>query len=212
MVFFRAKSLVRMRTSLGRTAKLTCYPTPSIVFVNVHGTILIPYSSLFHFLWPYTSNFCELSTSIYTSHLYAIEYRYHQYTVLMCVVIFIPLITFILSHETTDVALCQSFALLAITLFSPNLIPRSPLLAIMTVYASFPPITAPAAVVDCGTPPTAHVNGNQPVYSSTTFESTVTYTCQPGYMRIGDRTITCLADGQWSASAPVCNRELTLQQ
>ena len=68
----------------------------------------------------------------------------------------------------------------------------------------------PAAVVDCGTPPVAHVNGNQPMYSNTTFGSTVTYTCQPGYMRKGNRTIPCLASGQWSASAPVCNRELPL--
>ena len=81
----------------------------------------------------------------------------------------------------------------------------------MTVNASISPITAPAAVVDCGTPPAAHVNGNQPMYSSTTFESTVTYTCQPGYRRVGDRTITCLANGEWSsASAPVCSRELPL--
>ena len=43
--------------------------------------------------------------------------------------------------------------------------------------------------------------------SGTTFGSTVTYTCRPGYKRVGDRTITCLANGQWSASAPVCNRE-----
>ena len=68
-----------------------------------------------------------------------------------------------------------------------------------------------AAVLDCGTPPDAPVNGNQPMYSSTTFKSTVTYTCKPGYMRKGNRTITCLANGQWNASAPVCNRELTLQ-
>ena len=96
--------------------------------------------------------------------------------------------------------------------FSLNLTPRSPLLVAMTVYASFPQITDPAAVVDCGTPPDANVNGNSPWYSSTTFESAVRYACQPGYMRVGEGTITCLASGQWSGSAPHCNRELTLQQ
>ena len=80
----------------------------------------------------------------------------------------------------------------------------------MTVSVYFLPITTPDAVVDCGTPPAAHVNGSQPMYSSTTFGSTVTYTCRPGYRRTGDRTITCMANGQWSASAPVCNRELPL--
>ena len=86
------------------------------------------------------------------------------------------------------------------------------LLVVMTVSASFPFITDPAAVVDCGTPPDANANGNPPVYSSTTFGTTVTYSCQSGYMRVGDRTITCLANGNWNASAPMCTRELTLQQ
>ena len=83
----------------------------------------------------------------------------------------------------------------------------------MTVSAVFLPITDPAAVVDCGTPPAAHVNGNQPMYSSTTFGSTVMYTCKPGNkpIAIGDRTITCMANGQWSANASICSRELTLQ-
>ena len=109
--------------------------------------------------------------------------------------------------------LCQPFPLHSLhsISFLLNLTPRSPLLAVMTTYASVPPTTDPAAV-DCGTPPDANANGNPPDYSTTTFESTVTYTCQSGYMRIGDRTITCMADGQWSANPPMCNRELTLQQ
>ena len=82
----------------------------------------------------------------------------------------------------------------------------------MTLSVSYPPITDPAAVVDCGTPPAAHVNGNPPMYTTTTFGSIVDYTCQSGYMREGDQTITCLANGQWDASAPDCDRELILQQ
>ena len=77
---------------------------------------------------------------------------------------------------------------------------------------SFFHITYPAAAVDCGTPPAANVNGNPPVYTTTTFGSTVKYTCQSGYMREGDRYITCLANGNWNASAPDCNRECTPQQ
>ena len=78
-------------------------------------------------------------------------------------------------------------------------------------FCFYPPIFNPVAVVDCGTPPAAHVNGKQPTYSNTVFMSTVMYTCQPGYNPVGDRTITCLANGQWSAGARVCIRELTLQ-
>ena len=80
----------------------------------------------------------------------------------------------------------------------------------MAVSELSPPNPNPAAVVDCGTPPAAHVNGRQLVYSNTTFGSTVTYTCKPGYMPEGNRTITCLANGQWNANASVCNRELPL--
>ena len=110
--------------------------------------------------------------------------------------------------------LCQPFPLhssLSIPILV-NLPSQSPLLDVMTVFASFMPITNPAVVVDCGTPPAAHVNGNPPVYTTTTFGSTVYYTCQSGYMRIGDRYITCLANGQWNASAPDCGRELNMQQ
>ena len=79
------------------------------------------------------------------------------------------------------------------------------------VSALFPLNPNPTTVVDCGTPPAAHVDGNQPMYSSTIFGSIVIYTCRPGYRSEGIRTITCLANGQWSsASAVVCNRELPL--
>ena len=78
-------------------------------------------------------------------------------------------------------------------------------------FCSFPFIFNHAAAVDCRTPPIAHVNGKEPMYSNTTFGSKVMYTCQPGYMHEGNRTITCLANGQWSSkNAPVCSRELPL--
>ena len=94
--------------------------------------------------------------------------------------------------------------------FLLNLILKSPLLAVLIVSASFLPTTDPAA--DCGTPPDAHVNGKPPLYTSATTGSTAIYNCQSGYMRVGDQIITCMANGQWSGSAPDCDRELTLQQ
>ncbi len=44
--------------------------------------------------------------------------------------------------------------------------------------------------------------------TTTTFGSTATYTCNTGYMLTGDTTRTCGAGGQWSSSAPTCNRKL----
>ena len=99
----------------------------------------------------------------------------------------------------------------AVSFFSLNLTPRSPLLAVTIVSASFALFTDPAAD-ECGGPPDANVNGKPPMYTSTTFGSTATYNCQSGYMREGDQMITCMANGQWSGSPPDCNRELTLQQ
>ncbi len=41
----------------------------------------------------------------------------------------------------------------------------------------------------------------------TTYPSFVTYSCNTGYTRSGDQTRTCQANGDWSGSEPVCNRE-----
>ena len=63
------------------------------------------------------------------------------------------------------------------------------------------------AAVSCGPPPNFPANGQRSV-SGTTFESTVTYTCNRGYTLQGDNGHTCMANGQWSGSAPTCNRKL----
>ena len=64
-------------------------------------------------------------------------------------------------------------------------------------------------VVDCGTP--RSLSNGQRRYSSTTFGSTVTYTCNAGYRRTaGSSSRTCQSNGQWSGSHPTCSRKSTL--
>ena len=64
-------------------------------------------------------------------------------------------------------------------------------------------------VVDCGTP--RSLSNGQRRYSSTTFGSTVTYTCNKGYrMTAGTSSRTCLFGGRWSGSHPTCSRKSTL--
>ena len=59
---------------------------------------------------------------------------------------------------------------------------------------------------NCGNP---GVPGNgQAQYSTTTYNSVVTYTCEDGYALQGSNSRTCQSDGQWSGIVPQCNREL----
>ena len=61
-------------------------------------------------------------------------------------------------------------------------------------------------MVDCDTiePP---VNGAVS-FSSTTYNSTASFSCNDGYILAGDETITCLASGMWSIdSGAVCARK-----
>ena len=65
-------------------------------------------------------------------------------------------------------------------------------------------------VVDCGTPGISP-EGDIPsmlAYSTTIFNSTVTYSCEIGHDIMGDIARTCLASGQWSGSAPECHSKL----
>ncbi|KAH3724511.1 hypothetical protein DPMN_050330 [Dreissena polymorpha] len=55
---------------------------------------------------------------------------------------------------------------------------------------------------DCGTPP-ALTNGDRTVHN-TTVNSTIQYTCNPGYDQIGMSTISCLETGNWSSLATTC--------
>ena len=59
----------------------------------------------------------------------------------------------------------------------------------------------------CGPAPDAPANG-QRSGSGSTVGSTVTYTCNPGYTLQEDGRLTCMANGQWSERAPICDRKL----
>ena len=56
--------------------------------------------------------------------------------------------------------------------------------------------------MNCGPLPDP-ANG-QVSFSGTTFEHTVTYSCNTGYNLKGDSTRTCQATGVWSGSVPTC--------
>ena len=47
-------------------------------------------------------------------------------------------------------------------------------------------------------------------YSTTTYNSVVTYTCEEGYTLQGSNNRTCQSSGQWTGSVPQCNRELAI--
>ena len=57
-------------------------------------------------------------------------------------------------------------------------------------------------VVDCGGLMDPE-NGAVTV-TNITFNSTATYSCNDGYILVGDTTRTCLASGLWSGTAPLC--------
>ena len=61
----------------------------------------------------------------------------------------------------------------------------------------------------CGTP--RSLSNGERSYSSTIVGSTVTYTCDTGYLRTaGSSSKTCQSNGQWSGSHPICTRKSTL--
>ena len=51
-------------------------------------------------------------------------------------------------------------------------------------------------------------NGNV-VFTTTTFDSVATYSCDPGYALNGNAKRRCLADGTWSGTIPSCVCKLT---
>ncbi len=50
-------------------------------------------------------------------------------------------------------------------------------------------------------------NGQVSTSSGTTFMNTATYTCDDGYNLNGALDRTCQANGNWSLTAPTCDRE-----
>ncbi|XP_071094207.1 E-selectin-like [Haliotis cracherodii] len=66
------------------------------------------------------------------------------------------------------------------------------------------PPTLQCTAVDCGIP-AARNNTEPSVQMTTTFNTTVTFTCSAGYRNHGgDDTITCQANGQWSSTSLDC--------
>ena len=57
--------------------------------------------------------------------------------------------------------------------------------------------------ITCKTP--GDITNGQKTVTGTTYGSTVTYTCDPGYAReFGDMTRTCSETGRWTGLTPSC--------
>ena len=59
---------------------------------------------------------------------------------------------------------------------------------------------------DCG--PLDAPNDGSVSISGTIVGSTATYTCNDGFRLQGQSTRTCQTNGEWSGSAPICQRKL----
>ena len=60
-------------------------------------------------------------------------------------------------------------------------------------------------VVDCGS--LADPRNGDVDFSSTTFNSKATYSCDKGYVLVGQELRVCQANGDWSGEAPTCRSE-----
>ncbi|XP_052795332.1 sushi, von Willebrand factor type A, EGF and pentraxin domain-containing protein 1-like [Mya arenaria] len=63
-------------------------------------------------------------------------------------------------------------------------------------------IQASCNLLDCNVPSTID-HGNVTV-QTTTYHSVASYTCDPGYNIIGNRTIQCMSSGNWSRTQATC--------
>ena len=63
--------------------------------------------------------------------------------------------------------------------------------------------------MNCGTL-TNPANGQVSHTAGTTFERTATYSCDTGYILVGDSTRMCQVAGLWSGNAPTCQGELLI--
>ena len=59
------------------------------------------------------------------------------------------------------------------------------------------------SVISCGVP-LVNSSGLTVIYSTVTYGSTVTYSCNVGYNLVGSLNQKCTATGSWSGSPPQC--------
>ena len=64
-----------------------------------------------------------------------------------------------------------------------------------------------AAAVDCGLPLSIEQGTFTLNQGTTTYLDTVTYSCESGYDILGPMARYCQADGEWSETEPICQRE-----
>ena len=64
--------------------------------------------------------------------------------------------------------------------------------------------------MDCGTL-TNPANGQVSHTAEATFGQTATYSCDTGYILMGDSTRTCQATGRWSGNTPTCQGKLLIE-
>ncbi len=66
------------------------------------------------------------------------------------------------------------------------------------------------AVIDCGQ--LRDIRNGRVVLTGTTVGSTATYSCNKGYILIGQETRTCQVTGEWNAKEPFCQRKPSIYQ
>ena len=67
------------------------------------------------------------------------------------------------------------------------------------------------AAVNCGSPPVP-INGSVSITSlQTTFQSIAIYSCDLGFMLVGENRRICEAQGAWSGQTPTCTGMITFE-
>ena len=99
----------------------------------------------------------------------------------------------------------------SITVSSSTSIPHHRLLLLLHLHPSpSPPPPPPPPVVNCTEPGKVDNSDRQVVTSGPhrySFQTAVSYRCNPGYYLLGTSSISCQGGGTWDRSLPKCLRE-----